>query len=1696
MSLHVRLFIGACYLLHCRPGGTAADAAVHSIPQGSALHVSVSSRCSRTNNRERSSSATTLAMRVQRGGASKPPAIGRRRRPRRDGKTCDTRDTRNTDGIGINNDDNKDGASSSSPSSTSLPTVSAVLLPRSISIPQLIRLVSATILSASLCACFGTAGLPYENAVRSTLGKYPLRDNPWTWQNMLAAMLGDSGTAAAAAAAALPKLLPLDHFLARKIAQCKSDMLPPLYLPASGPLLGCLLAFLLNVGLTMLLPQWIVAFDVLLNYRRVDVQRLADEAFSNRKDLPFKIRHHLEKGSGNDEEDDNFYRSSLLTHRGGSTKANSKSSDPNTGVGVLVRLPEAERAATREKHRQTVYWLHSCDEPDAASGDGSDKAQRRRRYYFEHSQRRIYFDPNTGRCTDGGPRLHMDCAVHELVNEQAIRGLSDAAALEAARARYAKYNSFVLPQPTIQLAFGARISSPLAVLQLLGRSLSVLEDHVLSSLARLAMTLGHHFIAARRSIAASKELAAEVRTNAEEVGEMQVHVLRPVEAGGQRDTADAQWRPLAASVLLPGDVFYLSAAAGKKVHMPVDALILDGGCVTNEAVLTGESVPQVKRPLDIVASDRDVAMQFDMDGEHRGSVLFAGTSVLYCDGALESDQEDAGVSFPTGTNAVKCLALRTGSYSSEGEIVRSLSKSAGHYGQISNSDTERDALRLIAALSGFALLSCASLFVPIPGQASARPTSPFRRIIQCTRILMASIPSDIPLAISSIAAACTENLRKEAEVVCSEPGSLLTSAHVDMVVLDKTGTMTAETQSLKQIILSPDQSDAESSWADAVLAGCHSLETIKDGTSGTTERVIGDPVDLACLEHTDWNYYGGQNKTATAPSVLSKSLRDDSIIRIWQLKTFPFDATRCCSSALLLVLDASGSFRLLKTVKGAPDVMRSKLDANETAQSWYDRKVDDFSAQGARLITLAAQVVPLDDEIVTTLFPKGLSSLSISEKRPKKTKEKTERAIRRAQAKASKYIHRGDIEADTLAFVGVACFSAGLRPSTPRVIRQLQGAGIRTMMLTGDGVDAAISIALQAGIIKGVRAAKIKKKKRIQDEMAEVAILASDSKSKLTWKLVSVGSRKRRIKQKVLEASHSTSARIFDEAILGHCFIACSGEAIDTVLSNDIRNSASAAIRERLAYVSVIARASPSTKESVVRHLKNTKTVMMTGDGTNDVNAMKLADVSAALLNGFGSEVTSSADMEDKRRLHRILKERRKLRKGASSSSHRDLHEADSATLTKQILQARVNAAVEQFKSSSSFSGLVGDLRAVFKEERLRKSALKKGGGEAARILAREEKLRASLAGKSAEVDTVILDDSDDTDEEQLKPGEACLAAACTLLRPSIDGTDAIVRAGVAAAACSLTIHRSIALNALLSCFNLSTLYRDGFRYGKYMWNVESTLISAVDQFAYASACTMRPKIATVRPETTIFTSAGALSILGQAVVHLAVLYTGADFGRRLEEASENSKARSIRIKWAGAGIGDALQLAGLEGSEGGTATGILGRPKFRPNQVTNAVFLLSIVQNAVITLTNHMGAPFYGRILENRNLTLSLMSSLLFAVACVSESFPDVNKMLQLAPFPSQKTQITFLLLIALDLLGCFAIEHLCRYFLMPERSAALQKARDSVEVPATTIGSTAADKHEMMLFDDKQQNRALVLRLSLVALSFIGKTFVGKKR
>ena len=86
-------------------------------------------------------------------------------------------------------------------------------------------------------------------------------------------------------------------------------------------------------------------------------------------------------------------------------------------------------------------------------------------------------------------------------------------------------------------------------------------------------------------------------------------------------------------------------------------------------------------------------------------------------------------------------------------------------------------------------------------------------------------------------------MRQEADVVCSQPGALLSSAEIDTVVFDKTGTLTADTQSLSNIVTYADKGiatpkeqkdsvsknvntnhiDEQSHLARIVLAGSHSL---------------------------------------------------------------------------------------------------------------------------------------------------------------------------------------------------------------------------------------------------------------------------------------------------------------------------------------------------------------------------------------------------------------------------------------------------------------------------------------------------------------------------------------------------------------------------------------------------------------------------------------------------------------------------------------------------------------------------------------------------------------------------------------------------------------------------------------------------------------------------------------------------------
>ena len=604
------------------------------------------------------------------------------------------------------------------PNSSNLPlSVQAILVPRKLNLQLGIRFGCVLSFLVFLVGCLNTIGMPRNHAI---------------W----ALVADDVSTGAIMPNDFIPSVV--DCFLAKVIATSTSEILPSIFMPSIQPLLGASASILTYIVLTILLPRWFTEVRVGLYYEKVGVTAEEAACYTNSKAC---VLVRL---------DDDLAQHNLDNTDGGKKAT------------VLCPLHLSPKVGSKKKKKKTpsrnsldAGYAHPCP------------------FYFELNQCRVYFDPTTGKCLDGGPSLHT--ARIEDLEAASQQGLSKAQTI-VAKDRYGPYNRPELASPTVREAFYARLSSPLVVVQLNGQLLTVFEEGI-ASLFNLGQTVLHHYWNARQAIHSAKQLAEEVQESVQDTSSMKVWVLRDAKTG-------KKWVQTTALDIFPGDVFIMTKAnQHEDMVIPVDALLLNGQCLMNEAVLTGESVPQSKVAMDFVEERLQADSALDM-GTHSYSILCAGTNMIHC--SPEASQGSRHSNLPvlpeTASASVVCLALRTGTYSSKGELLRVL-KSNSHLGAISNPQSEKDSMRLIAGMSVCAVASCASIFHS--RGPDARQVSAFRRIIQCTRIAIASIPSELPLALSAVARTCSNKLRQEADVVCSEPGSLLTAAHVDMVVFDK-----------------------------------------------------------------------------------------------------------------------------------------------------------------------------------------------------------------------------------------------------------------------------------------------------------------------------------------------------------------------------------------------------------------------------------------------------------------------------------------------------------------------------------------------------------------------------------------------------------------------------------------------------------------------------------------------------------------------------------------------------------------------------------------------------------------------------------------------------------------------------------------------------------------------------------------------
>jgi magnesium-transporting ATPase (P-type) len=374
--------------------------------------------------------------------------------------------------------------------------------------------------------------------------------------------------------------------------------------------------------------------------------------------------------------------------------------------------------------------------------------------------------------------------------------------------------------------------------------------------------------------------------------------------------------------------------------------------------------------------------------------------------------------------------------------------------------------------------------------------------------------------------------------------------------------------------LSDEKHEHIESFQLAILAGCHSLVHLDAAsTSETNSQVVGDPLDQAAFDYSGWKYnricecYERQdlaNATSLEP------------IRLYQLKSFPFDPSKRLSTAVVVLETGGGALRMVSFTKGSSDTIRGMYASRVESDfmSWFEKQVEEFESQGYRSIALGWKDLSAT-ELCTEMFPNGIAKDD----------------IRAARQRGSSF-HRKDFEIDELQFGGFVQFDASIRPSSRRIIEELNASGITSIMLTGDAVDAAVNVARKVGLIERKRVAILEEK--------------SDGTKSLHWRVVKM----RRDKggrattpspsSDIIPFSSSSLKNLLKQERVGKISLATTGKVLEAFLAQDeITNDAWCAqdFLDNLARVSVIARATPKQKKAVISHLKRhcDRTVMMCG---------------------------------------------------------------------------------------------------------------------------------------------------------------------------------------------------------------------------------------------------------------------------------------------------------------------------------------------------------------------------------------------------------------------------------------------------------------------------------------------------------------------
>ena len=441
---------------------------------------------------------------------------------------------------------------------------------------------------------------------------------------------------------------------------------------------------------------------------------------------------------------------------------------------------------------------------------------------------------------------------------------------------------------------------------------------------------------------------------------------------------DGKQSEIDSSDLVVGDILVL--AAGDKV--PADARVIQAEKFkVEESALTGEATTVEKKP-DVVKEEAVLA--------DRKNMVYSGTSVA--------------------TGSAKAIVTAIGEGTELGQINASISEVQTVKTPLIRQTTKFGQTVSIAILIISVIIYAFGYFL--------RDYEPVELMLTTIGLAVAAIPEGLPAVISIILALGVRNMAEQKAIVRSLP-SVETLGAVSVICTDKTGTLTKNEMTVKQIVTA--KHDIEVSGSGYAPNGDLELNgqpfDLDDDESMIDLLTVGKTCNDAHLNEEDGEWViNGDPTEACLLTVAEKAERP--IERLKVISKIPFDSEYKYMATLVEYKDERMIF-----VKGAPDRLFDMATTDGFNQEYWDEKRKEIADRGQRVLGA------------------GLKRVDSSKQS----------------------IDHEDVE-DGLTFLGLFGIVDPPRQEAIDAVAACRDAGIRIKMITGDHKDTAVAIAKELGM--------------------------------------------------------------------------------------------------------------------------------------------------------------------------------------------------------------------------------------------------------------------------------------------------------------------------------------------------------------------------------------------------------------------------------------------------------------------------------------------------------------------------------------------------------------------------------------------------------------------------------------------------------